>query len=98
MLSNHPIVEVLRARISIAALIGETVDLARAGDELRGQCTAHRDREKGLYVHEAKGIYHCFACGRQGDVVQWIRESVGCSEEAAIAILSRRAGLDDKAD
>jgi DNA primase len=90
MLSNHPFAESLRTRISIAALVGETVDLVRTGDELRGRCTAHQDRERALFVHDAKGLYQCFACGRQGDVVQWTRETARCSEEAAVAILGRR--------
>ncbi|WP_422632237.1 CHC2 zinc finger domain-containing protein [Sphingobium sp.] len=94
MLSTHPNAETLRDRISIAALIGETVHLVRCGDELRGQCTAHQDRERGLLVYDAKGLYHCFACGRRGDVVQWTRETARCNEEAAIAILIRRAELD----
>ena len=92
MLSNHPLAEPLRARISIAALVGETVDLVRTGDELRGQCMAHRDRERALFVDDAKGLYRCFSCGRQGDVLQWTRETAQCSEEAAIAILGQRAG------
>ena len=93
MLSTHPIVKALRARISIADLVGETVDLVRTGNELRGECTAHPDRERGLFVQDTKGIYRCFSCGRQGDVVQWTRETARCSEEAAIAILSQRAEL-----
>lgn len=95
MLSTHPNAVTLRDRISIAALIGETVHLVRSGDELRGQCTAHQDPERGLLVNDAKGLYQCFACGRQGDVVQWTRETARCDEEAAIAILGRRAEVDN---
>ncbi|MBD8552554.1 CHC2 zinc finger domain-containing protein [Sphingomonas sp. CFBP 8764] len=98
MLSTRPIANTLRARISIAALVAETVDFVRTGDELRGECTAHQDRERGLFVQDAKGLYQCFSCGRQGDVVQWTRDTVRCSEEAAIAILRQRAGFDSPDD
>ena len=98
MLSTHPVAKTLRGRIPIAALIGETVDLVRTGDELRGECTAHQDRERGLFVQDAKGLYHCFSCGRRGDVVQWTRETARCSEEEAIAILRQRAGFHNPED
>jgi DNA primase len=90
--------DTLRARISMVALVGETVDLVGSGDELRGQCTAHPDRERALFVNNAKGFYQCFSCGRQGDVVQWTRETAQCSEEAAIAILGQRAGFHNLTD
>ena len=91
MLSSHPAAVSLRARISIPTLVGETVDLSGAGHELRGRCSTHPDRDRSLFVHDAKGLYRCFACGRHGDVVQWRRELARCGEEEAIAILERRA-------
>lgn len=55
MMSTHLIADTLRARISIATLVGETVDLVSTGDGLRGECPAHLDRALGLFVHDAKG-------------------------------------------
>lgn len=89
----QPIIETLRARVPIAELVAESVELTAAGKLLRGRCSVHRDEARGLYVEEARGLYYCFSCGREGDVVRWTRESARCSEEDAIALLCERAGL-----
>lgn len=93
MPNPDPIIDILRARIPISELIEESVELTTAGDLLRGRCSAHRDDAKGLYVNRTQGSFHCFSCGRHGDVVRWTRETVRCSEEDAIALLCERAGL-----
>lgn len=92
MRRHDPILAKLRARIPLADLVGETVDLRPAGTKLRGRCTAHRDEGGGLYVDEAEGYYLCYSCGRSGDVVRWTRETYLCSEQAAIELLCRRVG------
>lgn len=93
MPTSHAIIDTLREKFSIAALVCETVNLVSVGEEFRGHCSAHPDRERGLLVNNAKGFYRCFACGRQGDVVQWTKETARCDEEEAIALLCKRAGL-----
>ena len=89
----QPFIETLRMCIPIAEVVAESVELTPDGDALRGRCSAHRDDARGLYVLEGLGSYHCFSCGRRGDVVRWARETACCSEEDAIALLCHRAGL-----
>lgn len=62
MSSISPIIETLRARVSIAPLIGETVKVLRSGEEERGECPAHRDFERSLVVLDAKGFFRCYRC------------------------------------
>ncbi len=82
----------LRERLSVAAVIQEDVTLVAQGAVLRGRCTAHDDQQRSLFVRDVIGLYHCYACGRGGDVVQWTRDILRCDEEAAIAhLLSRIA-------
>ena len=83
--------------VSLATTIGGTVELAEAGAALRGSCPWHPDPIRGLYVRDDLGFYHCFSCGRHGDVVTWAMDTEQCSEGAAIALLSGRAGTTDPA-
>jgi DNA primase len=83
----------VRARVPLAALVAETIALADENGSLRGSCPSHPDPSRGLYVNAGKDLFHCFSCGRHGDVVQWTRDRYRVSEEQAIALLAKRAGL-----
>ena len=65
----------------------------RSRRSLRGRCPEHADAADGLHVDDAPGLYHCFACGRGGDVVRWTMARLRLSEGAAVDHLARRAGL-----
>jgi DNA primase len=37
-------------------------------------CPIHAERTPSMLLHLDTGRYHCFGCGRHGDVVQWMRD------------------------
>jgi DNA primase len=47
----------------------------------------HFDRSPSLRLHLDEGIWHCFGCGRTGDVVEWVCQSEGVRWGEAIRIL-----------
>lgn len=93
MTASYNVIAELRTRIPLAALIRETTALADENGRLRGSCPSHPDTARGLYMNEGGNFFHCFSCGRHGDVVEWTREQHRVSEEQAIALLATRAGL-----
>lgn len=60
----------LKAAVSIASIIGETVQLRQSGQLQSGLCCFHNERTPSLHVYEDH--YHCFGCGARGDVFTWL--------------------------
>jgi hypothetical protein len=85
------LLEQIRARVSLAELVGRTVALRSRGRELLGLCPFHDERSPSFTVCEDKGFWHCFGCSAHGDAFDWLmrlhglpfRESV---EQLAIGL------------
>lgn len=63
--------------VDLAALIGRTVKLRRAGRGWTGLCPFHKENTPSFSVSPDKGFYHCFGCGAHGDAIQWLQETAG---------------------
>lgn len=42
-------------------------------------CPFHGEKKPSFHVMDQKGIYHCFGCGKTGDVFRFLSEHVGTS-------------------
>ena len=60
-----------KARIDLAALVGQTVELKKVGKNLMCRCPFHDDGTASLSVNGQ--LWKCFGCDAGGDVVDWIR-------------------------
>ncbi len=64
----------LRARVSLAEVIGKRVKLTRRGREFIGLCPFHNEKSPSFTVNEEKGFFHCFGCGANGDVIGFVMQ------------------------
>lgn len=78
---------VLKAQHDIVQIIGASVALKKRGNRYRGLCPLHPDTDPSLVVYPSKQSFRCYGCGKSGDVIDWIRESVGVDFKAAIKLL-----------
>src|SRR5438128_3083632 len=85
--------EQLRSRISLSALIGRTVKLARRGREYAGLCPFHHEKTPSFYVVEDKSFFHCFGCGAHGDAIGFVMRADNLDFIEAIEKLAGEAGL-----
>lgn len=86
-------VQDLKARIDVAALISETVQLKKEGETLRGLCPLHPDQKTpSLVVYPKTQRWKCFGCDRKGDVVQWHMELNHVDFKTACFALEERFG------
>ncbi|GHV28484.1 DNA primase [Synergistales bacterium] len=86
-------VEEVRSRIDIAELVGDYVALQRSGSSLRGLCPFHSEKTPSFYVSPEKQTFHCFGCGKGGDIFTFIEEIDGISFKEALDRLAERAGV-----
>jgi DNA primase len=84
----------LRARLSLAEVVGRRVKLVRRGREFVGLCPFHNEKTPSFSVVEDKDFYHCFGCGAHGDVIGFVMQTESLGFLEAIEVLARQAGLD----
>lgn len=84
----------LRARSSIEEIIGDYVVLKKQGKGLSGCCPFHTESTPSFHVSPTKKLFHCFGCGKGGDVFSFVQEKEGLNFVEAVKQLADRFGLD----
>ncbi|HFR3774355.1 TPA: DNA primase [Streptococcus suis] len=92
MLSKYKITEIKQA-LNIVDVIGETIALTKAGRNYIGLCPFHGEKTPSFNVVEDKQFYHCFGCGKSGDVFKFVEETRGIPFAEAVAVLAEKAGF-----
>ena len=91
---SKDIIEDIRSRCDIVELIGTFVQLKRSGrNTFKGLCPFHQEKTPSFHVDSARQTYHCFGCGKGGDVFRFFmeKENVGFSD--ALHMLAARVGV-----
>ena len=84
----------IRDRTDIVAVVGEYVSLKRSGVNHKGLCPFHAEKSPSFNVNSAKQIYHCFGCGKSGDVFRFIMEHDGKPFLDVVRELGKRSGIE----
>lgn len=92
MVDKEQIAEIKNS-VNIVEIIGEVVSLSKAGRNYIGLCPFHGEKTPSFNVVEDKQFYHCFGCGRSGDVFKFIEEYRGVTFMDAVQIVSEKAGI-----
>lgn len=86
--------EEVRARLNIEDVIGEYVQLKRAGRNFKGLSPFTGERTPSFTVSPDKQIWHDFSSGKGGDIFSFIMLVEGMDFREALEHLARRAGVD----
>src|SRR5690348_13198024 len=87
-------VEEVKARLSIEDVIGEYVQLKRAGRNWKGMSPFTSERTPSLMVSPEKQIWHDFSSGKGGNMFSFVMEMEGLEFKGALELLARKAGVD----
>ena len=83
----------IRARADIVAVIGQHVQLRRAGRNWKGLCPFHGEKSPSFQVLPDKAFYYCFGCRKTGDAFTFIMEYQGKSFTEAAEALAALSGV-----
>lgn len=86
--------EEVRARLNIEDVVGEYVQLKRAGRNFKGLSPFTAEKTPSFTVSPEKHIWHDFSSGKGGDVFSFVMEVEGLDFRAALELLARKAGVD----
>ena len=86
--------EEVRARLNIEDVIGEYVQLKRAGRNFKGLSPFSGEKTPSFYVSPDKHIWHDFSSNKGGDVFTFVMEVEGMDFRQALEHLAQRAGVD----
>ncbi|MCH4147100.1 MAG: DUF6371 domain-containing protein [Prevotella sp.] len=79
---------------NIVDVISDYVELKKCGVSYKGICPFHNERTPSFFVLPSRQIYHCFGCGKGGDVINFIMEMEKLPYPDAVKFLARRYNLD----
>lgn len=86
--------EKIKEKVDIIDLIGEYVQIKAAGTYHKGLCPFHNEKTPSFTVSKEKQFFHCFGCGKNGDIFNFIQEIEGMEFAEALKYLANRAGVE----
>ncbi|HEX6147317.1 MAG TPA: DNA primase [Acidimicrobiia bacterium] len=83
----------VREATDLVELISEVTKVKRSGRSHMAVCPFHEEKTPSMSIDPARGLYHCFGCGKGGDVFSFVQETQGVDFGDALELLARRAGI-----
>ncbi|MDL2341538.1 MAG: DNA primase [Patescibacteria group bacterium] len=87
-------VDEVKTRLAIEDVVGEYVQLKRAGRNFKGLSPFAAENTPSFVVSPDKQIWHDFSSGKGGDMFSFVMEVEGLDFKAALDLLARKAGID----
>lgn len=91
---SDALVEQIRERADLAAIVGEHTSLRRVGKSFRGPCPLHGGDGPNFSVDPDRGIFKCFVCGEGGDVYAFLMKRLGLDFPSAVRHVGERVGVE----
>jgi len=85
--------EEIRMRLDIVTVVERYVALKRAGTSYKGLCPFHKEKSPSFHVNPERDIFHCFGCGKGGDIFTFLMEIEGVSFMEALTQAGREVGV-----
>jgi DNA primase len=86
-------IDLVREKTDLVELASEVTKVKRSGRSTMAVCPFHSEKTPSLSIDGARGLYHCFGCGKSGDVFRWVQETQSVDFAGALELLARRAGV-----
>jgi DNA primase len=86
--------ETVRQQADIVRIIGDYIQLKKSGAQnFTGLCPFHGEKTPSFSVHATRQFFHCFGCGKSGDVFKFVQEREQISFPEAIRLVAEKSGI-----
>ncbi len=86
-------VEEVKQKVDMVTLVGEYVQLKKAGRNYKGLCPFHGEKSPSFMVNTELQIYKCFGCGKGGDCFRFMEDIEGMNFSESLQYLAKRVGV-----
>jgi DNA primase len=86
-------IDEIRDRADIVQVVADHLVLRKRGRNHVGLCPFHSEKTPSLTVSEEKQIFHCFGCGKGGNVFTFLMEFNNLSFPEVLKSLAQRVGV-----
>lgn len=83
----------VREATDIVELVSEVTKVKKSGRSYMAVCPFHEEKTPSMSLDRARGLYHCFGCGKGGDVFEFVKETRGVEFGEALDLLATKAGI-----
>ncbi len=90
---SDQLIQTIRSRIDLVALVSEHLTLKKTGQNFTGLCPFHSEKTPSFVVNPAKQFFHCFGCSEGGDLFHFVSKMEQISFPEAIRKLAKKAGV-----
>ncbi|WP_168119291.1 DNA primase [Paenibacillus sp. HB172176] len=87
------VIDMVRKRHDIVETVGKYVHLSKQGKYMKGLCPFHSEKTPSFTVTPELQIFHCYGCGKSGNVIRFIEEMEGYSFPEAVRVLAEEAEI-----
>lgn len=88
------VIDHIRSDVNILDIVGQYVQLHRSGSNWFGLCPFHTEKTGSFSVNEPKQFFHCFSCGRGGNVFKFLMEIEDLTFPEAVYRTAELAGIE----
>jgi DNA primase len=86
--------ETVRQQADIVRVIGDYIQLKKAGAKnFNGLCPFHNEKSPSFSVNIERQFFHCFGCGKSGDVFKFVQEREQISFPEAVRLIAEKVGV-----
>jgi DNA primase len=78
------------AAADMVDVVSARTQLRKVGSRYTGRCPFHEERTPSFSVNAVDKLYHCFGCGKGGDVITFVRETEQLDFAEAVEWLAER--------
>ena len=89
-------VALIKEKLDIIEIISDRVKLRKAGNRWVGLCPFHNEKTPSFSVSQSQQFFHCFGCGKGGDIFTFVMQAEGLSFGETLELLANRAGVEIK--
>lgn len=85
----------IKSNTNIVDVVSQYVQLKKRGKNYFGYCPFHDERTPSFSVTEEKQIFHCFSCGKGGNVFTFLMEIDGVPFAEAVKKTAELGNMED---